>query len=117
MSTFNRGFVGVPEVGVDDVEHRRKLARGINTAMQGKINAVTTVTLAAGTATTTLQDARITTNSFLGFMPTTANAAAALANLYVSNRISANGTNPATATLTHANNAQVDRTFSVLIIG
>lgn len=117
MSGVNPGLPGVPEVGVNDVEHRRRLARAINSLLQGKLNSVTTVTLTAGAATTTLTDARITTNSFIGFMPTTANAAAALANLYVSNRMTSNGNVAGNATLTHANNAQTDRTFIVLIIG
>lgn len=117
MSGVNPGFPNAPEVGVNDVEHRRKLAKVINALMQGKMNAVTTVTLTANAATTTLTDARITINSFIGFMPTTANAAAAIATLYVSNRMTSNGTVSGNATLTHANNAQTDRTFIVLIIG
>jgi len=77
----------------------------------GKLNCTTTVTLAAGATTTTLTDARIGAASWIGFMPTTAHAAAALGGLYVSAR--AQGS----ATLTHANTADVDKTFGVLIIG
>ena len=117
MSSTSLGYPAVPDVGVDEKEHRRRLARAINGLLQGKMNAVTTVTLTANSATTTLTDDRITPKSFIGFMPTTANAAAALANLYVSNRMSTNGTVIGNATLTHANNAQTDRTFTVLIIG
>lgn len=117
MSGNNPGFPGAPTGGADDVEHRRRLAQVINNHNQGKMNAVTTITLAANVASTTLQDARITQNSFIGFMPTTANAATALSGLYVSSRVAANGTTPGSATLNHANNAQVDRTFAVLIIG
>ena len=111
MSITNLGYISVPEIGADDKEHKRKLARAVNSALQGKLNALTNVTLAANTTTTTLQDARITNNSFIGFMPTTANAASALSNLYVANMVAG------TATLTHANNAQTDRTFIILIIG
>lgn len=110
-------FPPVPEVLPDVKEHLRKLARGINSLLQGRMNAKTTVTLTAGATTTTLQDARITVDSFVGLMPTTANAAAALSTTYVTNRMSANGTAAGTVTLTHANNAQVDRTFIVLLIG
>lgn len=117
MSGTSLGYQAVPDVGVDEKEHRRRLARAINGLLQGKMNAVTTVTLTANSATTTLTDDRITPKSFIGFMPETANAAAALANLYVSNRMSTNGTVIGNATLTHANNAQTDRTFTVLIIG
>lgn len=117
MSGTSLAYQAVPEVGTDEKEHRRRLARSINSVLQGKLNAVSTVTLTANSATTTLTDDRITPNSFIGFMPTTANAAAALTNLYVSNRISTNGTTIGNATLTHANNAQTDRTFTILIIG
>ena len=117
MSGTSPGYPAVPEVGVNDTEHRRKLARAVNGVLQGKMNAVSTVTLTANSATTTLTDDRITPKSYIGFMPTTANAAAALANLYVTNRISTNGTTIGNATLNHANNAQVDRTFTIVIIG
>jgi hypothetical protein len=115
----NPGFLGVPEVALDDGEHKRRLARAINSLLQGKMNAVTTLTLTAGATTSTITDARITNNSFIGFTPTTANAAAELGNgtLYVSNRMSGTGNTIGNATITHANNAQVDRTFIVLIIG
>lgn len=117
MSGNSPGFVGVPETAVNDVEHKRRVARTVNLLLQGKLNAVTTVTLTANTTTTTITDARITSSSFIGFMPKTANAAAALANLYVSAQMGSNGTVAGSATLTHANNAQTDRTFNVLIIG
>lgn len=117
MSGNNPGYQGVPEVGADQKEHSRRIARAVNGLLQGKMNAVTTVTLTANAATTTLTDARITANSFIGFMPTTANAAAALSGLYVSAQVSANGLAAGYATLNHANNAQTDKTFKVLIIG
>lgn len=114
----NPGYLGLPEVAVDQKEHTRRIARAVNNMMQGKINAIGTVTLTAGSATTIYSDPRISSNSYLGFMPTTANAAAALAGLYVSATQSATSTESAgTATLNHANNAQVDRSFKVLIIG
>ena len=92
-------------------EHRRELAEAINLTLQGKLNAVDTVTLTASSATTTLTDSRIGPDSFIGFMPTTANAAAELVTLYVTGRIDGS------ATLNHANNAQADRTFGYLVIG
>lgn len=112
------GYQNTPEVGVNDVEHRRKLARAINSILQGKMNAVTTLTFTANSATSVLTDDRITPNSFIGLMPTNVNSALALlAGWYVSNRISTNGNIRGNATFVHANNAQVDRTFTVLIIG
>ena len=91
------------------VEHRREIAEAVNSVLQGKLNAVDTVTLTVSSATTTLLDSRIGPDSFIGFMPTTANAAAEA--LYVSSR------GDQTATITHANNAQADRTFAFLVIG
>lgn len=79
--------------------------------MDGKINATGTVTLTANSATTTLADLRIGPNSIIVFMPTTANAAAEKDNLYVSSR------GKETATLTHSNNAQTDRTFAYAVLG
>lgn len=117
MSGTNPGYIGVPEIGTDDVEHRRKLAKTLNSVLQGKINALCTITLTANSTTTILQDARITNNSFIGFMPLTANASSALGSLYVSNRMAGNATTLGNAIITHANNAQTDRTFNVLIIG
>ena len=109
MST--QGYLTVPETGTNEKEHRRQLARGVNQSLAGKLNAVTTVTLVAGDVTTVLTDARLTISSYIGLTPLTANAAAAISTTYVSSRT--NGS----ATLSHANNANVDKTFSVVIIG
>lgn len=83
----------------------------IRGALAGKLNCTTTVTLAASTTTTTLSDPRIGAESAILFMPTTANAAGAMTNLYVSAR--AQGS----ATLTHSSTATTDRTFDLVIIG
>lgn len=64
-----------------------------------------TVTLTASATTTTVTDKSITSESVIALMPTTANAAAALGTTYVSAR------SKGSFTLTHANNAQTDRTF------
>ena len=82
---------------------------------RGKINASIDVTLTASAASTTITDARLASTSILLFDPTTAHAATELAagTMYV---LAANRTN-GSATITHANNAQTDRTFRVLIIG
>jgi superfamily II DNA helicase RecQ len=93
----------------------RKMARIVNSALQGHFNAVTTLTLTANAASTTLTDARLTVNTAIVFDPVTANAAAELygATMYVT---SANRNNGAFV-ITHANNAQTDRTFNVLMVG
>jgi hypothetical protein len=79
--------------------------------LQGKLNCTGTVTLNANVATTTLSDDRIGASSVILFTPMTASAAAATTNLYVSARGSK------TATLSHANNAQTDRSFFYVVIG
>lgn len=91
----------------------RALARAINEVQTGRLNATLDVTLTAGAATTTVLDARFSEQSFIGFMPKTANAAAELGagGLYVSARTSGS------ATVTHANNAQTDRDFTIIILG
>ncbi len=92
-------------------EHLRILADRINLLINGRSNAVGDVTLTANAASTTLTDARIGLDSHIGLMPTTSNAAAALATTYVSSR------GKGTATITHANNAQTDKTFRYSIQG
>ena len=97
----------------DDVEHRRQLANAINQISEGRSNAFGTVTLTANQATTTLTDERIGTDSTVSFTPTTANAAAELGagTMYVSAKTGGS------LTITHANNAQADRTFDYAIQG
>lgn len=111
------GYSPVPEILPDEKEHRRKLAAVVNSMRNGKLNAVTNVTLTPGGTTTTFTDQRITPQSVILLMPQTANAAAAVASLagpiYVSSTTQVNGS----AVITHASNAQTDRTFAVLIIG
>lgn len=97
--------------GLSQSASQREIAERVNRLLQGKFNAVTTLTLTANAASTTLTDKRIGGATWIGLMPLTANAAAALATTWVSAR--ANGS----ATITHANNAQVDKTYDVLLIG
>lgn len=95
----------------DDKEHRAKLADAINQVLKGKINCTGEVTLTASTALTTLTDARIGANSFIGFMPQTSNAATFLSSLYVSSR------GKGTADLTHTSTAVSDRTYTYAVLG
>ena len=100
----------------DTQRHSSQIARVINLAMQGKLNAIfTDFTLTANTTTTTLTDARLSVNSVVLFDPTTANGAYEVytGTLYT---LEANRNNGAW-TVTHSNNSQTDRTFNVLIIG
>jgi hypothetical protein len=105
-----------PEVGEDPASVRegwRIMYGVISGLLDGKINALGDITLAANVATTTLSDRRIGPSSCIYFMPTTANGAAEIgaATMYVSARAQYS------ATITHANNAQTDRTFRYSVLG
>jgi hypothetical protein len=104
-------FFGVPTSWRDPEEFMRKLANALNDLGNGRSRAYGTVTLATSSATTTLTDARIGTDSVLTFMPTTSNAAAGVGVLYVT------GGTDGSCTLNHANNAQADRTYHYQIQG
>ena len=96
--------------------HNVQIARTVNLALQGKLNAIfRDFTLTASATTTTLTDPRLSIDSHLTFDPLTANAAYELftGTLYV---LSANRNN-GSWTITHSNNSQTDRTFNILIIG
>jgi len=89
----------------------RNTAFVIRQNKEGKTNNTGTVTLADGSSTTTVTDRPAGSDSVITFMPTTANAAADLANLYVSSR------DDGQFTLTHTNNSQTDRTYGYVITG
>lgn len=89
----------------------REIAERINALILGRINTVGTVTLVANATTTTVTDENAHRQVAPILIPTTANAAAALATTYVSARGSG------TFTLTHANAATTDRTFIYVLLG
>ena len=95
-----------------------RTTRGI---MQGKTNNTHTVTLTANSATSTVSVAQndIGPLSTILFMPLTANAAADIGagTMYVSAITIDGAASTFQFTITHANNAQVDRTFRFAIIG
>lgn len=97
--------------GVINPDDSVQVATVVNNILAGKMNNTATVTLTASSATTTLTDSRIGANSVISLMPTTANAAAAMTNVYFT--AFADGS----CTINHANNAQVDRTFGYTITG
>lgn len=97
--------------GLTPLSPWRAVIDAINRLLTGRLNATTSVTLVTSSTTTTLTWASITPNSFIGLMPTTSNAAGALATTYISAR------SKGSATITHASNSQADRTFTVLVIG
>ena len=85
-------------------------AFAIRQLARGRTNVGGSVTLATSTTTTTVTNTGIQVGDVLKLIPQTANAAAALATTYVT---------PATQaeqiTITHANNAQNDRTFGYVV--
>lgn len=86
---------------------------GVNDIQRGKLNAIADVTLNVAATTTVVIDARISYNSALLFMPTTADAAAMLVALYVPPSEMMSGQ----ATIHHANTINADCTYRVAILG
>lgn len=98
----------IPQTGYTE----RQLSQAVRELIEGRSNAVGTVTLTAGTTTTTISKQTINANAGVFLQPTTANAAAALATTYVNVTVGGGS-----FTITHANNAQTDRTFLYLVNG
>lgn len=103
----------VPGFLSNDPEWKRGIATWAMEVNQGHLNNTGSITLTANVASTTVTDARAGANSFIGFMPQTVNAAAEIGagTLYVATQ------GKQTFTITHANNAQADRTFRYTILG
>lgn len=97
--------------GVDNPENKDKIQEVINNMLAGKLNNNGIITLTANAATTTFTDSRIGSNSVVLLMPTTANAAAAIATTYM------NTFAKGSCVINHANNAQADKTFWFAIFG
>lgn len=105
-------FQGVPIDMTDEHSHRRRMAVAINSILQGKINAVTAITLNKSATTTTVNDPRIDVNSAFALTPLTADAATAyIAGIYFNNQV--NGQ----VTLNHASSSHTDQNFNLTIIG
>ena len=91
----------------------------LNATIGGKLNALNNpdfpFTLTAGAASTVLTDDRLGIDSVVIWDPVTANAATELAagTMYTLEANRSNGS----WTVTHANNAQTDRTFNYCILG
>lgn len=80
---------------------------------QGRDNATGTVTLTAGAASTVVKAPNCSPSSGVFLFPQTANAAAAVATTY----IPASAVGKGQFTITHANNAQVDKIFFYRVSG
>jgi hypothetical protein len=85
----------------------------VNNIMRGKINATVDVNLTASAASTTVNDPRIGGSCGIYLMPLSANAAAEIG----AGTIWWGAPGNQTVTLNHANSAQTDRRFRLLIIG
>jgi hypothetical protein len=107
--------IGLEHPGADLIHWARRVGRVVNSMLIGKLNCGGTMSLSVNVATTTLVDARIGFQSHIILVPTTANAAAELGNgtLFVPETARLNGS----AAITHANNAQADRTFRYSVLG
>jgi len=108
VSTFN--------VPPKDLEDQRKLGRlqssAIDGLMKGRSNNVLDVTLGASVGTTTVVDSRIGAQTVAICIPTTANASA-IALPYRDFSATVNGT----MDLVHANDANADKTFKIILVG
>jgi hypothetical protein len=95
--------------------YMRRIWDAMQPLRKGKTENVTELTLTANVATTVLNYKGLSPQSVIVFDPKTANAAAELAagTMYV---LTANRANDQW-TVTHANNAQADRSFQVAVIG
>jgi len=113
---MSAGYRGVSRsIPGDSVESIKtwvlEAAAAVNRHNIGKFNVTLDVTLTANAGTTTVTDARISADCALVLSPKTTNAAAAIGTTYVSSQTSGS------AVLTHANNAQTDKTFRLAILG
>ena len=91
----------------------RDVAHTVNNILKGKINAVFSVTLTAGAGTTTINNPLVTKNSAFLFSPQTANAAAIAAPHVLQSNI----TEGTSFIITHANDANADKTFMLCLLG
>lgn len=103
----------LPTFTLDGTENRRQMYAWMREVHQGKLANTRTVTLSTATVATVVSDARAGAFSCIDFMPMTANAAAEIGagTLYVATQ------GKGTFTITHANNAQADRTFRYSLLG
>lgn len=93
----------------EEREHRRKIALALNGVLRGQLNNLGSVTLTASSTTSAVRNPNVSAGSKIFLFPTTANAATALATTYKS------AAEEGLITLTHASNAQTDRTFDYAV--
>ena len=98
---------------LDSERQRMRVAESINGLIDGKLDVVGSLTLTASVGSTVVEDNKFESTMVPLLIPTTANSAAEVGNgtLYLSDRTKG------AFTLTHANNAQIDRTFLYVRLG
>jgi len=113
MSTYQT----VPAYTSDHQEWIRRAVSVMHNVQQGKLNISGSVTLTPNSSSTviTFSNGVLSNSNILIYVPTTANASAEIGagTIYISSK----DVPAKTITLTHANNAQADRTFSYVLIG
>jgi hypothetical protein len=85
-------------------------AAAINALLRGGISATLGVTLAPNATTSTFSDSRIGPFTYIGLMPTTANACDALPSIWIA-------PTAGSATVHHASSPHTDQTFVAVLIG
>lgn len=102
-------FRGLPSAATNP----REISQVVNGVLDGKLNSTGSFTCTASAASTSVTDYRAGLDSVILLMPTTANGAAEIGagTIFISAR------NKQSFTVTHANNAQTDRSFGYVIIG
>lgn len=91
----------------------QRIVDAVRQLISGRSNAVGVVTLTANAASTTVTGQNVGEDSQVVMFPNTANAAAALATTYIPQATIVRGS----FVIQHANNAQVDKTFSWMAFG
>lgn len=106
--------MSIPPISTNFPDDRQRLSRvvlAVNGLLDGRDNATGTATLAISTTTTSVIDARVGIASVITLMPTTAHAATALQNVYVSARMQG------AFVLTHDSQTYTDRIYAYRVGG
>jgi hypothetical protein len=111
MAASAQAGVSIPFFQPDEKRHRRDIATWSQWVNQGHLQNTGTVTLTAGGTSTVVTDSRVGVNTVPVLQPATANAASAIASVYVSTV--GNGS----FTITHASSGSSDKTFRYALLG
>lgn len=101
----------VPLQHANPTEWVKVIARTVNGLLNGRQNNTGSFTLTASATSTVVSDLRVGIDSVILFSPKTANAAAEYGTIYIS------AVTKEQFTVTHANTADVDKTFDYVVVG